>query len=421
MRFSLIALAPLLLLAKLSLAEDKFTVDARSSIKDNQHIVYVKVFQGKAVVADATLPTSKGAEDPACLILRQRDANGNVTATVPLKVLKATPQGIELLPTKPVDVSKGVWSVVIQKGCLSTAHTISNKFEEQDLVIDTVAWKRDEEYLKNGVPESKVEVKQGSKTGVVSFNASFKHYFDKEFADLGSGRDSADVAHQFSLTDALVQGHLSLDASIEPSQKGQYLNNAEGELGGYLSGVFFKSLTEIGFSTKTQADQEFKQIDQTGGINAWMWVNQNWVDNIARAFFLAGDRPSFQDHLLVIAGYDYVGHLRNDSSSNSNYDGSNRLYARLYWNIPVVRAIDLHRFSPIDQKLDLDFLADVKATYDVENSKVAPEIKLSLDFKLSKIKVAAKQPSISLSFIDGRAAPTFQHFDAFLAGMKMPF
>jgi hypothetical protein len=44
-----------------------------------------------------------------------------------------------------------------------------------------------------------------------------------------------------------------------------------------------------------------------------------------------------------------------------------------------------------------------------------------LDFQLSKLKVGTKQPSISFSYVDGRAAPKFEHFDALLAGMKIPF
>ena len=79
------------------------------------------------------------------------------------------------------------------------------------------------------------------------------------------------------------------------------------------------------------------------------------------------------------------------------------------WKLPVV----------FKDGFDGDFLVDVETVYDVVEGKFYNNSKLTLDFH-SQVN-PDKAPGFTLTYAQGKATPTFQHFDAFLAGLKFPF
>jgi hypothetical protein len=123
----------------------------------------------------------------------------------------------------------------------------------------------------------------------------------------------------------------------------------------------------------------------------------------------------------VILGYDYVGKIEDDDQGSSEYDGDHRIEGKFFWSLPLIRYWDLSRFSPINQKLSVDLILELAAIYDLENSSVAPEAKVSLDLQLSKVKKPDDQPKVTFSFVNGKTAPKFENFDAFFAGISFPF
>ncbi len=255
-------------------------------------------------------------------------------------------------------------------------------------------------------PENKLALQQGSETGTVSF----QYYHN----------------YPFSSADNLFDIHLSLnaDASLRSALSNKYIDKLEAEAGGYwvrMVGLEHdvlgqRGIIELGFSSKLQADQQLQKIDSTVGLNAWLWLNNDFFGDIYRNACFFGNKPDFGLPPTIILGYDYVSHLKNDASANG-FSGNNRLTGRFAWTLPIGR--NLHSDVIIlSQIKEINLVTDASGTYDVENSKIAPLANLSLDFVLS---TSDKLPSVSLSFADGKAAPKFQQFDAFLAGFKMHF
>ena len=68
---------------------------------------------------------------------------------------------------------------------------------------------------------------------------------------------------------------------------------------------------------------------------------------------------------------------------------------------------------------DADFLIDIETIYDPVEAKFFNNSKLTLDFH-SQVN-PDKSPAFTLTYAQGKATPTFKHFDAFLAGLKIPF
>ncbi len=256
-------------------------------------------------------------------------------------------------------------------------------------------------------PENKLALQQGSETGTVSF----QYYHNYVFG---------------SIEKNLFDIHLSLnaDASLRSALSNKYIDKLEAEAGGYWVKIVGldhevlgqRGIIEGGFSTKLQADQQLQKIDSTVGLNTWLWLNNDFFGSIYRGACIFGIKPDFGLPPTIILGYDYVSHLKNDASANG-FSGNNRLTGRFAWTLPIGR--NLHSDVIIlSQIKELNLVTDVSSTYDVANSKIAPLANLSLDFVLS---ASDKMPSVSLSFADGKAAPKFQQFDAFLAGFKMHF
>ena len=311
---------------------------------------------------------------------------------------------VSLILAKP-PVDKGKYTLTLPAGALVFDLPSGVTLADVDKPIEITGDVEEHNKYAHPFPENKLSLQQGDETGTVSFQYYHNYFF-------GTARN-ADL-------------HLGLtaDASLRSALSNKYIDKLEAEAGGYLVKMVGeehevlgqRGIIEYGFSTKLQADQQFEKIDSTVGLNSWLWLNNAFFGNIYRNACFFGDKPDFGLPPTLIFGYDYVSHLKNDASAHG-FSGNNRLTGRFAWTLPIGRNIHTDILI-LSQIKEISLVMDISGTYDVDQSKVAPLANLSLDFALS---TSDKMPNVSLSFADGKAAPKFQQFDAFLAGFKMHF
>ena len=180
-------------------------------------------------------------------------------------------------------------------------------------------------------------------------------------------------------------------------------------------------IVEFGFSSKLQADQDFSKVDETFGVNSWLWLHNDIFDSITKGLSLYDGKRGTKGHFeavlppRIILGYDYVTHLKNDGSAKT---GNNRLVGSIAWDFPLASNVEITGLPFVDQIKGVTLVTSYSGIYDLDKSSYAPEAHISLDFLLS---TSDKVPTISLSWVNGKTAPKFEHFDAFLAGFKMKF
>lgn len=337
---------------------------------------------------------SPGAHDAGCYTLLAR--KGREVVSVNLKFNSATGTQIFLTPALPKDPDKYKFFLIIKSGCVQLKQRVDNRYEDTELELKAADLVRNEKFF-HPYPETKLAVLQGNKAGAISAQYHYRHALDPA-------------------GDTLIHASLTSDGTIRRNDQHEYLNKLESELGGYWSHDLTNSgLIELGISSKFQADRDFSMVDETFGLSLWSWVP--WFDGFARALFITGDatRPPFQNQPLFVVGYDYVAHLKRNDKTDDTYDGRHRLYGRIYWPIPIARELPM---LVVDRKFGIDLLIDVAAIYDMQGGRIAPESKVSLDFLLDD---ADSHPSITLSYVNGRVAPRFENFNAFLAGLKYDF
>jgi hypothetical protein len=357
------------------------------------------------------LDRSPGARNADCFILQRKEA-GKPAERVHVTIRPdPAPRGVVLILPELPDVDRYDYTLTIPPGCLAVKKEWkpANAFEGVPLPIDGDRFRKIIERA-NPLPKPDVKLLQGEKTGAVSLRAFYRKFFDP------GGEQPVDAPPRaFNWDrDSLIQARLEVDASFRPEETGEYLNKVEAELGGYLAGEWHLSLVEIGFSSKLQADQQFKTVDQTASVAGWLWWNTPWFNRIGH-IFLPKDADVPVSPPLFILGYDFVAHLRrDDTTGNRDYHGNHRISGRFFWTIPIAQDIPV----PILGKADFDLAIDVAGVWDVESGKVAPEAKLALEFTFAQVKT---QPTFTFNYVNGRSAPTFEHFDALLGGLKYEF
>jgi hypothetical protein len=337
---------------------------------------------------------SPGARDASCFTLLARQ--GKAVKSPRLTLSGADRAHIYLQPQLPEQAEKYKFFLIIKSGCVKLTQPVSNAYEDVELELSGADFVRNEKFFRP-YPETKLALLQGDKAGAFSAQVHYRHALDPA-------------------SDTLIHASITADGSIRREEKKHYLNKLEAELGGYWTRDLKDSgLVELGVSSKLQADRDFTTVDETFGLSLWSWVP--WFDGFARALFLTGDatRPPFQNQPLLLAGYDFVAHLKREENQPRTYDGQHRLHGRLYWPIPIAREVPL---LIVDRKIGLDLIIDLAGICDLAGGRVAPESKIALDFLLDD---SDTHPALTLSYVNGRVAPKFEHFNAFLAGFKYAF
>ena len=181
---------------------------------------------------------------------------------------------------------------------------------------------------------------------------------------------------------------------------------------------------DIGISGKYESDQSFDNVNLLVGVVGHVILRNPITDGLQQAILLRG--PLFLNPKrefvatiapLITLRYDYVSHIKDSKEIDT---GQNRLTAALFYRLPLARGIDLlKRTGLTEQVFDSDFVAELEFAYDCDKDEFANNTRLT--FEILPQTRAKNQPSFILTYAQGKATPTFQHFDAFLAGLKIPF
>ena len=274
---------------------------------------------------------------------------------------------------------------------------------KDDIPLDAKDVTMDEEYL--GLIKSlqpKAEILGGSGGGDGSFYLSYP-----------LNRISDGWLH----LDASAKG----DFNLRSEDRTKYFNNLNAQVKGFYSDNWgdcrtgFCGYFELGVDARVETDQVFDNVNATFGPTVALrvknplttWLHHLLVPNINEA----GTAP------LFFLSYDYVDHIEKEQSVES---GTNRFRGDFYWNFPVARGISKLKDWGFSQQLfDADFIIDVETIYDFDKSKFTDNTKLTLSIQPQT--ASDKAPSFTLTYAQGKATPTFKNFDAFLAGLKIPF
>jgi hypothetical protein len=181
---------------------------------------------------------------------------------------------------------------------------------------------------------------------------------------------------------------------------------------------------DVGVSAKYESDQNFDTVNFLAGVVAHIIVRNPITDGLQRGILM--NEPLFLNpHRKVVATiaplvtlrYDYVSNVKEGQPLDT---GQNRFTAALYYRLPLAREMEfLKKTGLTKQVFDSDFVAELEGIYDLDKKEFVNNSKLTLEI-LPHTDVE-HQPALILTYAQGKATPTFQHFDAFLAGLKIPF
>ena len=311
--------------------------------------------------------------------------------------------------------------VQVQPGDNALAFPSNYRFEKRELFVNLKNQETETEYRKMRTLANKFEVQEGSAPGAFSARATYR--WNNPFG-------SADWLHIEALGKA--------DIDFRSKEKTKFFNSIVLQLSGFYIGEFprrpaeqkrdlsvplevelpkqhYTIPYEFGFSGSVESDRTLDTVDSTGGVSLRAYISNPLTDTLYRLFV-----PNINETERGLApclnvGYKYVGHIKHGVDTGT---GSQRFTADLYWSIPIARGWKVPEII-YKGTFDADFLVDIETVYDPVNSKFFNNSKLTLDFH-SQVN-PDKSPAFTLTYAQGKATPTFQHFDAFLAGLKIPF
>ena len=182
---------------------------------------------------------------------------------------------------------------------------------------------------------------------------------------------------------------------------------------------------DIGVSGKYESDQSLDNVNLLVGVVAHVIARNPITDQMQRGILLNG--PLFLNPKRVVDAtiaplftfrYDCVNHIKEGKEIIDT--GQNRFMGALFYRLPLARQIDALKSAGLTKQVfDSDFIAEIEVIYDLDKKKVTDNSKLTLEIRPHTD--AEHQPSFTLTYAQGKAAPTFKNFDAFLAGVKIPF
>ncbi|HYJ06538.1 MAG TPA: hypothetical protein VEX43_15485 [Chthoniobacterales bacterium] len=331
---------------------------------------------------------------------------------IPFEVLQinldeASVAYVELVTTAKIE-SDSSYKVTIDPNAklriVGMAEPITPKIDGYPIKGEDI--KRDEAYLELRNLSPKIEILGGNGAGNGSF--LFRFGLRNNETDPFAG-------------ELLAKG----DFNFTSKDRDEYFDNLTGQVRGYYSSDWgdprssFCGYLQAGLHAKVETDQVFDNIDGSVGVNIHLRV-KNPVTTALHSLLVPKINETGTAPLFVF-GYEAVSHIEQDGTKNT---GSQRLTADFYWSMPVARNIKVPSGWGTEVLFDtkmfeIDFLVDVQTVYDLDKSKFTNNSKLVLDFHAHSPD--DKSPSFTLTYARGKASPTFEHFDAFLAGFKVPF
>jgi hypothetical protein len=181
---------------------------------------------------------------------------------------------------------------------------------------------------------------------------------------------------------------------------------------------------DLGISAKYESDQNFENVNFLAGVVAHIILRNPITDSLQRGILL--NEPLFLNPKRIVIAtiaplitlrYDYVSNVKEGQPLDT---GKNRFTGALFYRLPLAREIDILKSTGLTKQVfDSDFIAELEAVYDFDKKKYANNSKLTLE--IVPHTDVEHQPALILTYAQGKTTPTFQHFDAFLAGLKVPF
>jgi hypothetical protein len=235
------------------------------------------------------------------------------------------------------------------------------------------------------------------------------------------------IADQFFLT-----SDVTADVELKGTNVKDYFNSVVADLratevfSDTHSGRFFigHGQPELGLVNRFESDQSFATINETFGLGLWTSVDNSLTRAISDTVFVDGSQFAPGPSPYVVLSYDYVVKVATGtgSSAPATKTGNNRITTKLDWPLWIVRGWDL-RATPLKNLYAISLLIDVTPIYDIEQSKVFVEEKISLEFKPDDPTdpKSKDKPALVLTLANGKATPTFKNVDALLAGIKLPW
>jgi hypothetical protein len=272
---------------------------------------------------------------------------------------------------------------------------------------DIVAQGLNEEWLtKAFVYQKKISLQSSDKAAVVSLQWHFVTH------------DSPADLMNYAIWRFEILG--KADFTLPAKEKTDYLNHLSAE-GNYFwsnrwgkSGDSFRVYVDFGVHGGLESDQTFDNVDDLGGVLLRATIGNPLTDMLHK-IFLKQDEPVVSPFFSV--GYNYVDHIKE---GNDLDNGNNRIDASFFWRWPLARGIDVPKtLGLIDEVFDADLLIELGGNYDLDRERFADLSKVTLDIEPRTHR--DKYPSITVTYANGKASPTFRHFDAFLAGFKYKF
>ena len=179
---------------------------------------------------------------------------------------------------------------------------------------------------------------------------------------------------------------------------------------------FAGNYSEFSLGGKAEADQTFDLVN--AGLSAkWAWFIKNGITDRLGHIFVT---DSANVPPLFIISYDYLENVRQTNSAIANNDPHHRVAALLRYQLPIAKDLDLSALPALGGKYDLSVDFEIKGVYDSVSEKVHDQSWISLVFERPTGPDRFK-PAFMFTWARGKAAPTFEQFNAFFAGAKLSF
>jgi hypothetical protein len=398
------------------LSAEEVSLSARWSIdRQNRNVIDI-LFEknGKLVLEPIIASSSPAANDPSYF-----KVTGPTGKDVKIQVLKGQERDgkigkITLVPkeqiTKPSDYKVQFTPKAGTEAFLFAAgYTLRSDVAAKPFVLKKEALKTDIDFVnRNKAIENKVSVLAGDSGPSVSIR-------------LNTGIDKWDNGQIWR-----IQAQADADATYKPKNDNKYINSIIGQLDGLfvspiprnnpfkLRGVF-----ESGLTSRIETDQDFNLVNGTIGVTEWCAFQAPYIADLARKLCIWRAYDSSPNTPIATLSYDYVGKLKQDVSPSdpATKSGNNRLRGRFYWSLTIAHNVPM---PMINLNYDVSFLIDEGVIYDFRETKWMPDNRLSVDISPTAETTKAV-PSITVTYVNGKTTPTFQQFDAFLAGLKLAF
>ena len=291
---------------------------------------------------------------------------------------------------------------------------LTNAADAAKLIPDNQLLEIDEGFINgNKALEPRIAIHTGADSGV-SLNAQFG------FRDWNNGDRWR------------LQGLFTADGTYRPKDSGHYIDSTVGELdfvtvrhfGDARATGNFIGISELGIASRIETDQELEKVNGTIGVTWWNTFNHPLIQGLGRVLCLTRnvDEHSQIPTPIFVLAYDYVYDIHDDLATGERVTevGQHRLRGKFYWSAKLAHDLAIPLVSAsVSSNYDVDLAIEVGGIFDVEESKFNPDTRIGLE--ISPTTPGDSKPSFTLTYVNGKTTPKFEHYDAIFAGWKLPF